>query len=90
MIEKFTIPFRAEVCYLTKQKELITSEDLENYINKDHFLFVYEDETNEKIKKLIILLNETTDLDKKSIILINENKEIKVFKNVSYDFEIPL
>lgn len=90
MIEKFTIPFKAEVCYLTKEKEIIKREDFENSENKNRFLFVYEVETNEKIRKLIILLNETTVSNKKSIILIKENKEIKIFNNVSYDFEIPL
>lgn len=90
MLEKFTTPFGTDVYYLTIEKEIIKREDFESSGIKNRFLFVYENETNERVKKLIILLNETTVLNKKSIILINENKEIKVFKNVSYDFEIPL
>ena len=90
MHRKFITPYRTEVFYITEEYEIITNEEFENSESKNRFSFVYENDINEKIKKLIIQLNNSMVLEKKSIIVIYENKEIKVFKNVTDDFKIPL
>ena len=77
---KFVTPYSTEVYYITNENEKVKNEDFENAENKERFLFVYEDDFREKIRKLIIKCNSSIVPDKKYVINIYENKEYKVFE----------
>ena len=90
MIEKFKSPYQTEVYYVSKKKEIITSEAFEKHEDRNKFSFVFEIDFNEKIKKLIIDCNKSIESINKSVIVIHENKEIKTYRNVPNNFNIPI
>jgi hypothetical protein len=90
MIQKFKTPYQTEVYYVSKEKEVITNEAFKKDEYRNKFSFVFENDFNGNIRKLILECNNSNKSFNKSVIVIHENKEIKIYKNVPNNFDIPI